>query len=175
MNKTDLKACHGCGEFVQVSKLRRCKHCGAILCPSCRKKHHCQVSEEYKKSHGLFKKQKKIKIADGEAVVMHSASKNTTKTTTINNTNNRDNSRVNSANLREETIFTQNKNTGQLSYNSERRPNPQCTILISDMRIYELARTPSLMTKEEEIIIYSNPDYLRRFEHYRTIIKTKGN
>lgn len=52
--------------------------------------------------------------------------------------------------------------------------NPQCEIKISDMRIYELARFPALMTEEEREIIYNDFEIKRRYVHYQEIIEEKG-
>lgn len=41
-----LVRCDGCGQLVPRDKLRRCRNCGAILCPSCRKQHVCSDGVE---------------------------------------------------------------------------------------------------------------------------------
>lgn len=52
--------------------------------------------------------------------------------------------------------------------------NPQCIIKISDMRIYEIARFPGIMTDEEKDLILHDPDVHRRYVHYQEIIEEKG-
>ena len=52
--------------------------------------------------------------------------------------------------------------------------NPQSYIKMTDMRIYELARNPDLMSPEEELVILSDVDINRRYMKYREEIKKQG-
>ena len=72
------------------------------------------------------------------------------------------------------SILHIDENTGQVRLSSGHYNNPQCVIKITDMRIYELARNPSLMTEEEKTIIETDLDVRRRYNHYQEIIEEKG-
>ena len=36
-----LEMCNGCGRYFLKSELKKCKHCGEVLCPACQKRHIC--------------------------------------------------------------------------------------------------------------------------------------
>ena len=42
--------CQGCGYTFRVSRLRRCRNCGLILCEDCMRKHNCHRHESYSHS-----------------------------------------------------------------------------------------------------------------------------
>jgi len=71
-------------------------------------------------------------------------------------------------------ILTYERDTGQTIIGNGGHHNPQCIIKMSDMRIYDIARNPEWMTEEEKSLLAADPDIRRRYEHYRTIILTKG-
>lgn len=43
---SDELRCDGCGRIWKKSQLRKCKKCGAVLCPDCRENHKCGKTEK---------------------------------------------------------------------------------------------------------------------------------
>lgn len=72
------------------------------------------------------------------------------------------------------SIVRVEKTTGQTVVLSGNYQNPQSIIKITDMRIYEIARSPSIMTEEERMIIETDSDIRRRYNHYKEIIEENG-
>ena len=45
-NGEEQIVCDGCGESFPKSKMRKCRECGDVLCPKCRKKHVCRTKRD---------------------------------------------------------------------------------------------------------------------------------
>ena len=142
----ELIPCDKCGTLTRKSKLKRCKTCGMVLCRKCRRHHVCEINPEIK-----------------------------TDTSSKNYNSSQYYSPVYVPQTYDDKpVIHVDIQTGHTIFRDGGYCNPQCVIKITDMRIYEIARNPSIMTQEEEITIYNDSDIHRRYMKYREEIREKG-
>ena len=61
-----LEMCSGCGRYFLKSELKKCKHCGEVLCPACQKRHVCFTNPltHTTQSYTVPKKEKEIRYRE---------------------------------------------------------------------------------------------------------------
>lgn len=70
--------CDGCGQYFKADELRRCKDCGKVFCPDCRRTHACDEGDEAECANcgKTFKKEELMRCKDCGDILCPACRKN---------------------------------------------------------------------------------------------------